>query len=117
MRHLIEIVFIVACLGATGWVVYHIVRAAPDPAAATAAAESAREQRERAEQRLQHAQAALESHQQDLTKETVIRDQLLYQKPGEIVLQLPPIDVSPTPIITPTPSPSPWQAWRTEFGL
>jgi type II secretory pathway pseudopilin PulG len=45
-------------------------------------------------------------------QEKIQRDERLLQKPGEIVLQLPPLTVaSPTPEPKPTPD-TPWQEWK-----
>jgi cell division protein FtsB len=44
-------------------------------------------------------------------KEKVARDQLLWQKPGEIVVQLPPISPTPTQL-TRTDTQTPWEAWK-----
>ncbi len=48
-------------------------------------------------------------------QEKIIRDELLLQKSGEYVVQLPPLEVTrPSP--TPEPSLTPWQAWKKEVG-
>lgn len=54
----------------------------------------------------------LEESQSTFEKEKVLRDELLEQKEGEVVIQLPAITpiVSPSP--TPTPTLTPWQQWR-----
>lgn len=55
-------------------------------------------------------QAALA--QDPFVQEKIQRDERLQQKPGEILLQLPPITVpSPTPQPTPVQL-TPWQEWR-----
>lgn len=47
-------------------------------------------------------------------KEKIARDQLLWQKPGEIVIELP--ATTPTPaIVTAKPTQTPWQAWNDLF--
>lgn len=44
-------------------------------------------------------------------KEKIARDQLLWQKPGEIVVELPP--TTPTPEVkNVAPTQTPWQAWK-----
>lgn len=45
-------------------------------------------------------------------QEKIIRDELLMQKQGEIIVQLPPIDEVKLPTSSPSPSPEPWQQWR-----
>ena len=51
------------------------------------------------------------------TKEKIIRDQLLQQKPGETIVQLPALPSSvPTPS-TPTPTVRPLQLWRDKLLL
>ena len=45
-------------------------------------------------------------------QEKIIRDELLMQKPDEIIVQLPPIDEVKVPMPSPSPSPEPWQEWR-----
>lgn len=44
-------------------------------------------------------------------QEKIIRDELLMQKPDEIIVQLPPIDEVKMPLPSPSPSPDPWQEW------
>jgi hypothetical protein len=45
-------------------------------------------------------------------KEAAIRNQLLMQKPGEYIVQIPDMTVpSPTPSVAPQPL-SPWQQWK-----
>lgn len=44
-------------------------------------------------------------------QERIIRDQLLMQQPGDVVIQLPPLPPLPSPSPDPTP-PTPWQAWQ-----
>lgn len=46
------------------------------------------------------------------TQEKIIRDQLLMQKEGEIIVQLPEIDLSQVKKIAPSPSPTPWEEWQ-----
>ncbi len=51
------------------------------------------------------------------TKEKIIRDQLLRQKPDETILQLPALPVNtPTPAL-PTPTDSPLRLWQNKFFL
>lgn len=67
-------------------------------------------------QHLSLIQTELQTLDQPLSQEKIIRDVLLYQRPGEQILQLP--DVSPLPpIISPSPTPTaPNQAWRDFFS-
>ena len=54
----------------------------------------------------------LQVAQSETTKETIIRGQLLQQKPGEYVLQMPDLPVvKVTPLPSPA-SPTPWQEWQ-----
>ncbi len=46
-------------------------------------------------------------------QEKIIRDELLMQKPGEIVFQLPPELTQPSPSPTPTPTPANINRWRS----
>jgi len=43
--------------------------------------------------------------------ELTVRNELLKQKPDEIVLQLPPVSPQPSPTPTPTISIEPWKEW------
>jgi cell division protein FtsB len=45
-------------------------------------------------------------------QEKIIRDELLMQKPGETLVQLPEINRSDLPLPSPSPSPTPWEEWR-----
>lgn len=45
-------------------------------------------------------------------QEKIIRNELLMQKPGEVVLQLPPEVKKPTPTTTPTPTPENVMKWK-----
>jgi cell division protein FtsB len=45
-------------------------------------------------------------------QEKIIRDELLMQKPGERVVQLPEVEASPVPRPSPSPTPTNWQQWR-----
>lgn len=63
------------------------------------------------EQSYAETQAVLQKHQSEFAREKVLRDELLQQKSGEIIVQLPPI----TPTIQPTPTiavTSPLKQWR-----
>jgi hypothetical protein len=56
------------------------------------------------------SQAALA--QDPVSKERIIRDQLLMQKPGEVVVQLPDLEV-PSPEPSPSAVPiTPWEEWK-----
>ena len=56
------------------------------------------------------AQVELAEH--PFTQERILRNELLMQKPGEYVVQIPEVSVPPRPQPTPTPTLSPWQAWQ-----
>ena len=45
-------------------------------------------------------------------KEKIIRNELLMQKPGEVVIQLPPEATRPSPTLSPTPTPSNIKKWE-----
>jgi hypothetical protein len=53
--------------------------------------------------------------QSSLTKERVIRDELLLSKPGEVVIQL---ESLPSPVAQPSQAEraTPWQEWRELLG-
>lgn len=66
---------------------------------------------------LEAEKVAVESQIADLdhpfTKEQIIRDELNMVLPGERVIQLPPIETTPSlPEPTPTPTQPPWQEWK-----
>lgn len=54
----------------------------------------------------------LDTANHPVTQEKVIRNELLLQKPGEYVLQLPPIEVEETPSPT-VEKKTPWEEWQT----
>jgi hypothetical protein len=61
---------------------------------------------------LEKLKSNLEDAKGDLAKEKIIRDQLLMQKPGEYVVQVPDLPVSSVPsreVIEPL---SPWKKWQ-----
>ncbi len=53
-----------------------------------------------------------EASQTEFSREKIIRDELLMQKPGEYIIQLP--DTIPVVVTQPSPppTPTPWEAWR-----
>ena len=53
----------------------------------------------------------LEAANHPISKEKVIRNELLMQKPGEYVLQLPPIESSETPAVQKAEK-SAWEEWK-----
>lgn len=57
-------------------------------------------------------QEKLNSAQSPANQEKIIRDQLLMQKPGETVVQLPPLTASAATTTAPRPSPKPAEAWN-----
>jgi len=48
-------------------------------------------------------------------QEKIIRDELLLQLPGEVVIQMPELAASAPPLPSPSPSPSNWQLWQELF--
>ncbi|MCA9370170.1 MAG: hypothetical protein H6774_00095 [Pseudomonadales bacterium] len=52
----------------------------------------------------------------EFAKEAAMRNELLLQKPGEVVVQL---DVSPRPqpSVVPSPTPKPIEEWKKVFGF
>ncbi len=54
----------------------------------------------------------VETAQTGLSKEKIIRNELLLQKPGEYVVQLPDGIVQPEPVAEPDVQESPWEAWK-----
>ncbi len=57
-------------------------------------------------------QQKLENAKSSTAKEGIIRDQLLMQKPGEFVVQLPDLPVSSPKHSSDAQSLSPWQEWQ-----
>jgi cell division protein FtsB len=57
-------------------------------------------------------QEQVELAEHPFTQEKILRNELLLQKPGEYVVQLPEVSVPPQPQPTPSPSLTPWQAWQ-----
>lgn len=47
-----------------------------------------------------------------LAQERIIRNELLMQKPDEIIVQLPAVEEIRLSNTEPSPTPTPWQAWR-----
>lgn len=45
-------------------------------------------------------------------QEKIIRDELLMQKEGEVIVQLPEINKNDLPLPSPSPSPTPWEEWK-----
>ncbi len=56
------------------------------------------------------SQQDLETAQLPISKEKIARDELLMQKPGETVLQLPPLQESDLPEVTQPKTP--WEEWK-----
>lgn len=53
----------------------------------------------------------IESVNHPISQEKALRNELLLQRPGEYVLQVPPIEVSETPHIQQEQT-TPWQEWK-----
>ncbi|PIR58848.1 MAG: hypothetical protein COU69_03560 [Candidatus Pacebacteria bacterium CG10_big_fil_rev_8_21_14_0_10_56_10] len=70
----------------------------------------------RLEEEVAELERRLETAQSDFTREKILRDELLLQKPGEQVVKLPPLPPQPPPP-EPEPEPEPWQAWRVLLGV
>lgn len=47
-----------------------------------------------------------------LSQEKIIRDELLMQRQGEIIVQLPPVEEIVVPEPSPSPTLTPWEEWR-----
>ena len=56
-------------------------------------------------------QAVLEA-EQPFTKEKIIRNELLMQKPGEYIVQIPEEVAVQAETTIPSPSPKPWEEWK-----
>jgi cell division protein FtsB len=54
----------------------------------------------------------LEQSKSAEAQEVMIRNELVMQKPGEYVVQLPDLPLPSPTVITPPSHPSPWQQWR-----
>lgn len=63
---------------------------------------------------IQNLEAKKQFTESDFAKEKIIRDELLLQKPGEIILQLP-SNLPPEPSPSPSPSPKPVEEWKKVF--
>ena len=53
--------------------------------------------------------------QHPYTQEKILRNELLLQKPGEYILQVPPVSPLPLPSPVPSPSVTPWQEWQQKL--
>ncbi len=60
--------------------------------------------------KLEELKQELEFSNSNFAKEKIIRDELLMQKPGEYVLQIPASLPEPA-AAPPSPTPTPWEAW------
>jgi cell division protein FtsB len=54
----------------------------------------------------------VELNQHPFYAEKNIRNELLLQKPGEYVIQIPEVSPQPLPTVLPEATPTPWQEWR-----
>lgn len=50
-----------------------------------------------------------------ITQEKIIRDELLLQKPGETIVQLPAVSPRPLPSPSLIPTLTPWQEWQLKL--
>ncbi len=62
-------------------------------------------------------QQKLADAQSSYTKEKIIRDQLLMQKPGEFVVQIPDVIMQSEEQPTVKKTKTPWQQWQEVLGL
>ncbi len=58
-------------------------------------------------------QEKLEQARKPISKERTVRNELLYQKPGEYVMQIPDVVVSSPSPIPVAATPTPWEAWQS----
>lgn len=63
------------------------------------------------ENQAKELQEKVEYASSSAAREKILRDELLMQKPGEYILQLPP-QAHQQPEMTPSPSPTAWEEWR-----
>ncbi len=63
------------------------------------------------EHQLQSLKEKEHQAEQPFTKEEIIRNELLMQKPGEYVVQISETLASET-VTTPSPTPTPWEQWK-----
>ncbi len=66
---------------------------------------------------LEVLQQHVSASQSGYIKEQVIRDQLLMQKPGEYVIQVPDLPAASGEVVQVAPKKSPWEQWLTVLGV
>ena len=64
------------------------------------------------QQQVNQASQEVLSANDSASQEKIIRDELLMQKPGEIVLQIPTVKADEVPLPLPSPSPTNWEKWQ-----
>lgn len=64
------------------------------------------------EQDVKNLEEQVQTAQSEISKEKIIRNELLLQKPGEYVVQLPGDALKEDAGIEPVPPETPWEAWK-----
>jgi hypothetical protein len=59
----------------------------------------------------------LEQSKNPTKQEAIIRNELLMQKPGEYMIQMPEVEITPTPTASTNSYQTPWQKWQVILGL
>ena len=61
---------------------------------------------------VEKSQMNYEMAKNSFTKEKTVRDELLMQKSGEYIVQLPDLATTETATPSPSPTPRPWEQWQ-----
>lgn len=69
------------------------------------------------QQEVNDLQTKLQNAQNPYTQEAVIRNELLLQKPGEYVVQMPELPATTHPPVSNSSVLTPWQEWQQLLGL
>jgi cell division protein FtsB len=64
------------------------------------------------EEQLKTLEQTAQEAQQPFTKEKIIRDELLMQKPGEYIVQIPDETSEEVAALQASPTPKPWDEWK-----